>query len=92
MSSDSLDRNSGDSNVMSNRSETLLHLEMPIFYSRGEEPTRVFQGAISEILLHIGGGLAAKLILTVVQKFTTGCSRRARTSGDTVDARVRRRR
>ena len=29
--SNSLDRNSGDSNVMSSRSETSLHLEMPIF-------------------------------------------------------------
>ena len=35
----------------------------------GEEPTRVFPGAVFEILLHIGGGLAAQLILTVVQNF-----------------------
>ena len=32
------------------------------FYSRGEVPTRVLQGAVFEILLHIGGGLAAQLI------------------------------
>ena len=61
------------------------------FYSRGEEPTRVLQGAVSEILMHIGGGLAAQLILTVVQKLTSGFPRRARTSGGTDDDRVRRR-
>ena len=32
------------------------------FYSRAEELTRVLQGAVFEILLYIGGGLAAQLI------------------------------
>ena len=32
------------------------------FYSRGEGLTRVLQGAVFEILLNIGGGLAAQLI------------------------------
>ena len=62
------------------------------FHSCGEEPTRVFPGAVSEILLHIGGRLAAQLILTVVRKLTNGCPRRARTSGGTVDDRERGRR
>ena len=58
----------------------------------GEEPTRVFPGAAFEILLHVGGRLAAHLILTVGQKFTNGCPRRARTSGGAVDDRLRGRR
>ena len=44
--------------------------------------------AVCEILLHSGGRLAAKLILTVVQKFTTARPRRTRTSGGAVDDRV----
>ena len=44
--------------------------------------------AVFEVLLHIGGGMAAQLILTVVQKFTNGCPRRAKTSGS-VDDHVR---
>ena len=35
----------------------------------GKEPRRVFPGAAFEILLHIGGRLAAQLILTVGQNF-----------------------
>ena len=37
----------------------------------GEEPTRVFPGAVFEILRQIGGGLATQLILAVVQKLRT---------------------
>ena len=50
---------------------------------RGEERARLFQGAVAEILLDISGGLATQLILTVVQKFTNGCPRRARTNDGT---------
>ena len=39
----------------------------------GEESTRLFPRAVFEILLHIGGRLAAQLTFTVVQKFTDGC-------------------
>ena len=52
----------------------------------------MFPGAVFEILLHIGWRLAPQMIITVVQKFTNGCPRRARTSGGTVDDRVRGRR
>ena len=48
----------------------------------------MLRGAVFEILLHIGGGLAAQLILTVVQNFINGCPRRERTSGGTADDRV----
>ena len=56
------------------------------------ETTRVFAGAVLEILLHTGGELAAQLFLIVVRKFAHVCSRHARTSGGTVDDRVRGRR
>ena len=92
ISNDSLGRTSGDSNPLSNRSEILRHLEKADTVSCGEEPTRVFPGAFFEILLHIGGGLAAQVILTVVQKSTNSCPRRAKTSGGAVDDRVRGRR
>ena len=91
MSSDLLYRTSGDSNFVMQVGDSSSSGHAA-FYFLGEEPTRVLQRAIFEILLHIGGGLAAQLILTVVQKFTNVCSRRARTSGGTVDDRVRRRR
>ena len=76
-----------DSNPLSNRSDTLPHLEKPIFTLMVKNRHVCF-----EILLHVGEGLAAQRILTVVQKLANGCPRRARTSRGTVDDRVRGRR
>ena len=62
------------------RPESLVK-QVGYFASSEKADAGVLPGAVFEILLHIGRGLAAQLTLTVVQKFTYGCSRRARTSG-----------
>ena len=48
---------------------------------------RGFPGVIFEVPLHTGGRLTARLIVTVVQRFVNGCSRRTRTGGGEVEDR-----
>ena len=67
----------------------LPHLEKSILSLVVRNPHAFFQELLPRSLLHVGGGLAAQLILTVAQKFANGCPRRARTSGGAVDDRVR---
>ena len=73
--SDSLGRTSADSNPLLDRSGDFASSDKADTVFCCEEPTCVLPGAVFEILLHIGGGLAAQLILTVVQRFIAGCPR-----------------